>query len=136
MFINKMAYDTDKPSRQSVVISNFAKKYIPDIVKNERHYINTNIIFQIQKCLNTHESALYDERLLLPLEEWKKYLTKTDFNYIKIEIFPTFFSCAFDTYSFGLLDEDEKLDLVKSKLKSMYREQIVLFQLFSENKNK
>ena len=69
------------------------------------------------------DSPLYDERLLLPEKEWRKLLTRSELRYIKTVLFPALVKKSIDKYAIGIQSTNEKIDLVHSLLRSMYREQ-------------
>ena len=68
-------------------------------------------------------SPLFDERLLYSDKKWKNELSNQDIKYIKDKLFDILFEKPFDEYAKGIQSSEEKMDLVHSKLKSMYREQ-------------
>lgn len=69
------------------------------------------------------KSPLCDERLLYSDKKWKNELSNQDIKYIKDKLFDILFEKPFDEYAKGIQSSEEKMDLVHSKLKSMYREQ-------------
>ena len=83
-------------------------------------YLKSQIIDNIQQ---QNDSPLYDERLLLPEKEWRKLLTGTELKYIKTVLFPVLVKKSIDKYAIGIQSTDEKIELVHSLLRSMYREQ-------------
>lgn len=83
-------------------------------------YLKSQIIDNIQQKT---DSPLYDERLLLPEKQWRKLLTGTELRYIKTVLFPTLVKKSIDKYAIGIQSTNEKIDLVHSLLRSMYREQ-------------
>ena len=66
---------------------------------------------------------MFDERLLYSDKKWKNELSNQDIKYIKDRLFDILFEKPFDEYAKGIQSSEEKIDLVHSKLKSMYREQ-------------
>ena len=83
-------------------------------------YLMSQIIDNIQQKT---DSPLYDERLLLPEKQWRKLLTGTELRYIKTVLFPALVKKSIDKYAIGIQSTNEKIDLVHSLLRSMYREQ-------------
>ena len=83
-------------------------------------YLKSQIIDNIQQ---QNDSPLYDERLLLPEKEWRKLLTGTELKYIKTVLFPVLVKKSIDKYAIGIQSTDEKIELVHSLLRSIYREQ-------------
>lgn len=69
-------------------------------------------------------SPLFDERLLYSDENWRTELSKADLKYIKTVLFKVLFNTSFDDYAKGIQSTEEKLNLVHSKLKSIYREEL------------
>lgn len=84
---------------------------------------NTIISIIIDSMQQGVRSPLCDERLLCSDKEWKNKLSKQDIKYIKDKLFDVLFETPFDEYAKGIQSSEEKIDLVHSKLKSMYREQ-------------
>ena len=85
-----------------------------------RQYARSVIIDSMQRGVR---SPLFDERLLYSDKKWKNELSKQDIKYIKDTLFDILFEKPFDEYAKGIQSSEEKMDLVHSKLKSMYREQ-------------
>ena len=85
-----------------------------------RQYARSIIIDSMQRGVR---SPLFDERLLYSDKKWKNELSKQDIKYIKDTLFDILFEKPFDEYAKGIQSSEEKMDLVHSKLKSMYREQ-------------
>lgn len=88
-----------------------------------RQYARSVIIDSMQRGVR---SPLFDERLLYSDKKWKNELSKQDIKYIKYikdTLFDILFEKPFDEYAKGIQTSEEKIDLVHSKLKSMYREQ-------------
>lgn len=85
-----------------------------------RQYARSVIIDSMQQEVR---SPLFDERLLYSDKKWKNELSKQDIKYIKDTLFDILFEKPFDEYAKGIQSSEEKIDLVHSKLKSMYREQ-------------
>ena len=85
-----------------------------------RQYARSVIIDSMQRGVR---SPLFDERLLYSDKKWKNELSKQDIKYIKDTLFDILFEKSFDEYAKGIQTSEEKIDLVHSKLKSMYREQ-------------
>ena len=85
-----------------------------------RQYARSVIIDSMQQEVR---SPLFDERLLYSDKKWKNELSKQDIKYIKYTLFDILFEKPFDEYAKGIQSSEEKMDLVHSKLKSMYREQ-------------
>lgn len=85
-----------------------------------RQYARSVIIDSMQRGVR---SPLFDERLLYSDKKWKNELSKQDIKYIKDTLFDILFEKPFDEYAKGIQTSEEKIDLVHSKLKSMYREQ-------------
>lgn len=85
-----------------------------------RQYARSVIIDSMQRGVR---SPLFDERLLYSDKKWKNELSKQDIKYIKDTLFDILFEKPFDEYAKGIQSSEEKIDLVHSKLKSMYREQ-------------
>lgn len=85
-----------------------------------RQYARSVIIDSMQQEVR---SPLFDERLLYSDKKWKNELSKQDIKYIKDTLFDILFEKPFDEYAKGIQSSEEKMDLVHSKLKSMYREQ-------------
>lgn len=83
-------------------------------------YLKSQIIDNMQQKT---DSPLYDERLLLPEKQWRKLLTGTELRYIKTVLFPVLVKKSIDKYAIGIQSTNEKIDLVHSLLRSMYREQ-------------
>lgn len=83
-------------------------------------YLMSQIIDNIQQKT---DSPLYDERLLLPEKQWRKLLTGTELRYIKTVLFPALVKKSIDKYAIGIQSTNEKIDLVHSLLRSIYREQ-------------
>ena len=83
-------------------------------------YLKSQIIDNMQQKT---DSPLYDERLLLPEKQWRKLLTGTELRYIKTVLFPALVKKSIDKYAIGIQSTNEKIDLVHSLLRSMYREQ-------------
>ena len=83
-------------------------------------YLKSQIIDNMQQKT---DSPLYDERLLLPEKQWRKLLTGTELRYIKTALFPVLVKKSIDKYAIGIQSTNEKIDLVHSLLRSMYREQ-------------
>lgn len=83
-------------------------------------YLKTQIIDNMQQKT---DSPLYDERLLLPEKQWRKLLTGAELRYIKTALFPALVKKSIDKYAIGIQSTNEKIDLVHSLLRSMYREQ-------------
>ena len=83
-------------------------------------YLKLQIIDNMQQKT---DSPLYDERLLLPEKQWRKLLTGTELRYIKTVLFPALVKKSIDKYAIGIQSTNEKIDLVHSLLRSMYREQ-------------
>ena len=83
-------------------------------------YLKSQIIDNMQQKT---DSPLYDERLLLPEKQWRKLLTGTELRYIKTALFPALVKKSIDKYAIGIQSTNEKIDLVHSLLRSMYREQ-------------
>ena len=84
---------------------------------------NTIISIIIDSMQQGMKSPLCDERLLYSDKKWKNELSKQDIKYIKDTLFDILFEKPFDEYAKGIQTSEEKIDLVHSKLKSMYREQ-------------
>ena len=85
-----------------------------------RQYARSVIIDSMQRGVR---SPLFDERLLYSDKKWKNELSNQDIKYIKDKLFDILFEKPFDEYAKGIQSSEEKIDLVHSKLKSMYREQ-------------
>ena len=85
-----------------------------------RQYARSVIIDSMQQGVR---SPLFDERLLYSDKKWKNELSNQDIKYIKDKLFDILFEKPFDEYAKGIQSSEEKMDLVHSKLKSMYREQ-------------
>ena len=85
-----------------------------------RQYARSIIIDSMQRGVR---SPLFDERLLYSDKKWKNELSNQDIKYIKDTLFDILFEKPFDEYAKGIQTSEEKIDLVHSKLKSMYREQ-------------
>ena len=85
-----------------------------------RQYARSIIIDSMQRGVR---SPLFDERLLYSDKKWKNELSNQDIKYIKDRLFDILFEKPFDEYAKGIQSSEEKIDLVHSKLKSMYREQ-------------
>ena len=85
-----------------------------------RQYARSVIIDSMQQGVR---SPLFDERLLYSDKKWKNELSNQDIKYIKDKLFDILFEKPFDEYAKGIQSSEEKIDLVHSKLKSMYREQ-------------
>lgn len=85
-----------------------------------RQYARSIIIDSMQQGV---KSPFFDERLLCSDKEWKNKLSKQDIKYIKDKLFDVLFETPFDEYAKGIQSSEEKIYLVHSKLKSMYREQ-------------
>ena len=85
-----------------------------------RQYARSVIIDSMQRGVR---SPLFDERLLYSDKKWKNELSNQDIKYIKDKLFDILFEKPFDEYAKGIQSSEEKMDLVHSKLKSMYREQ-------------
>lgn len=85
-----------------------------------RQYARSIIIDSMQRGVR---SPLFDERLLYSDKKWKNELSNQDIKYIKDKLFDILFEKPFDEYAKGIQSSEEKIDLVHSKLKSMYREQ-------------
>ena len=85
-----------------------------------RQYARSIIIDSMQRGVR---SPLFDERLLYSDKKWKNELSNQDIKYIKDRLFDILFEKPFDEYAKGIQTSEEKIDLVHSKLKSMYREQ-------------
>lgn len=85
-----------------------------------RQYARSIIIDSMQQGVR---SPLFDERLLYSDKKWKNELSNQDIKYIKDKLFDILFEKPFDEYAKGIQSSEEKMDLVHSKLKSMYREQ-------------
>ena len=85
-----------------------------------RQYARSIIIDSMQRGVR---SPLFDERLLYSDKKWKNELSNQDIKYIKDKLFDILFEKPFDEYAKGIQTSEEKIDLVHSKLKSMYREQ-------------
>ena len=85
-----------------------------------RQYARSVIIDSMQQEVR---SPLFDERLLYSDKKWKNELSNQDIKYIKDTLFDILFEKPFDEYAKGIQSSEEKMDLVHSKLKSMYREQ-------------
>ena len=84
-----------------------------------RQYARSVIIDSMQQEVR---SPLFDERLLYSDKKWKNELSKQDIKYIKDTLFDILFEKPFDEYAKGIQSSEEKMDLVHSKLKSMYRD--------------
>lgn len=69
-------------------------------------------------------SPLFDERLLYSDDDWRAELSKKDLKYIKTPLFPVLFGTSFDDYAKGIQSTEEKINLVHSRLKSIYREEM------------
>lgn len=87
---------------------------------SSRWYARSVIIDSMQQGVI---SPFFDERLLYPDKEWRNELSKQDVKYIKDTLFDILFEKPFDEYARGIQSSEEKIDLVHSKLRSMYREQ-------------
>ena len=85
-----------------------------------RQYARSIIIDSMQRGVR---SPLFDERLLYSDKKWKNELSKQDIKYIKDKLFDVLFETPFDEYAKGIQSSEEKIYLVHSKLKAMYREQ-------------
>ena len=85
-----------------------------------RQYARSVIIDSMQRGVR---SPLFDERLLYSDKKWKNELSNQDIKYIKDKLFDILFEKPFDEYAKGIQSSEDKMDLVHSKLKSMYREQ-------------
>ena len=85
-----------------------------------RQYARSVIIDSMQRGVR---SPLFDERLLYSDKKWKNELSKQDIKYIKDTLFDILFEKPFDEYAKGIQSSEEKIYLVHSKLKAMYREQ-------------
>ena len=110
-----------------IAINDIAKRnsrgqafYIVTGSSGANSYLKSQIIDNIQQ---QNDSPLYDERLLLPEKEWRKLLTGTELKYIKKVLFPVLVKKSIDKYAIGIQSTDEKIELVHSLLRSMYREQ-------------
>lgn len=110
-----------------IAINDIAKRnsrgqafYIVTGSSDANSYLKSQIIDNIQQ---QNDSPLYDERLLLPEKEWRKLLTGTELKYIKTVLFPVLVKKSIDKYAIGIQSTDEKIELVHSLLRSIYREQ-------------
>ena len=110
-----------------IAINDIAKRnsrgqafYIVTGSSGTNSYLKSQIIDNIQQ---QNDSPLYDERLLLPEKEWRKLLTGTELKYIKTVLFPVLVKKSIDKYAIGIQSTDEKIELVHSLLRSIYREQ-------------
>lgn len=85
-----------------------------------RSYVKAIIIDSIQQQI---KSPLFDERLLYSDKEWRASLSSSDLKYIKNVLFDALLEKPIDEYAKGIQSTNEKIELVHSILKSMYREQ-------------
>ena len=92
-------------------------------------YLKSLIIDNMQQ---KKDSPLYDERLLLPEKQWRKILTSTELKYIKSILFPVLVEKSISEYAVGIQSTSEKIELVHSLLRSMYREQKKFIDLLNE----
>lgn len=114
-------------SNALIAINDIAKSYgrgqayyIVTGSSGANEYLKSQIIDNMQQKT---DSPLYDERLLLPEKQWRKLLTGTELKYIKTVLFPVLVKKSIDKYAIGIQSTDEKIELVHSLLRSMYREQ-------------
>lgn len=114
--------DEQKAERQKIisVISIMKSNSIYLGKDTYRQYARSIIIDSMQQGVR---SPLFDERLLYSDKKWKNELSNQDIKYIKDKLFDILFEKPFDEYAKGIQSSEEKMDLVHSKLKSMYREQ-------------
>lgn len=84
------------------------------------------ILFAIRNSMQQDhpkvQSILYNECVLFPDDEWKKLLKPEELKLVKI-IFKPLFGTAFEDYEKEFVSDDYKIEMVHSKLKSMYREE-------------
>ena len=95
-----------------------------------RQYARSIIIDSMQRGVR---SPLFDERLLYSDKKWKNELSKQDIKYIKDKLFDVLFETPFDEYAKGIQSSEEKIYLVHSKLKAMYREQKEFLNSLNKN---
>ena len=94
---------------------------------------NTIISIIIDSMQQGTKSPLCDERLLYSDKKCKNELSKQDIKYIKDKLFDVLFETPFDEYAKGIQSSEEKIYLVHSKLKAMYREQKEFLNSLNKN---
>ena len=97
--------------------------------ENIKAFTVAMIIGNMQRKEN---SPLYDDRLLLPEQEWQLLLSSADIKYIKDVLFEPLMGKTFKEYAQGIQSNEQKLEAFHSYLRSMYRSQLAFIKYVNE----